>query len=381
MFTFSETHQLITKTCREFADKELAPRAASADHNHRYPAEQVKMMGELGLMGIFIPNEWDGSGMDVVSYALAMMEISRGCASAGVIMSVSNSLYCDPIFKFGSALVKDKFLAPFARGEKLGCFALSEPGNGSDAAAASCKAVLSGDAYVLNGTKAWVTNGYEADAAIVFATTNLSLGNKGISAFVVPLDSPGVSLGKKEDKLGIRASSTCNIILEDCRIPKEYLLGKEGEGFKIAMSTLDGGRIGIAAQAIGIGQAALEASVRYTKERKAFGTPISSLQAIQMKIADMATRLEASKLLTLKAASLKDKDQRYTKEAAMAKLFASETATFVSHQAMQIFGGNGYVTEYPVERHYRDARITEIYEGTSEIQRIVIALNVLKEIA
>lgn len=380
MFAFSDTHQMIMKTCADFANKELMPIAAKTDQNHSFPAEQVKSMGELGLMGIFVPTEYGGSGLDVVSYVLAMQEISRGCASAGVIMSVSNSLYCDPIYKFGSSFLKDKFLTAYAHGQKLGCFALSEPGNGSDAAAASTKARKDGDAYVLNGTKAWITNGYEADAAIVFATTDGSLAHKGISAFVIPMKHKGVSLGKKEDKMGIRGSSTCNIILEDCVIPKEYLLGNEGQGFAIAMQVLDGGRIGIAAQANGIAQAALEAAARYAKERKAFNKSISQLQAIQMKIADMATRLEAAKLLTLKAATLKDQKERYTKEAAMAKLFASETATFVTHQAMQIFGGNGYVTEYPVERHYRDARITEIYEGTSEIQRIVIASAVLKEI-
>jgi len=380
MFTFSDTHQMIVKTCADFADKELAPRAAEIDRNHEYPAPQIKNMGELGLMGIFVPSEFGGAGLDVVSYVLAMQEISRGCASAGVIMSVNNSLFCDPINKFGNADQKERFLVAYAQGRKIGCFALSEPGNGSDAAAASTKAQRDGDFYVLNGTKAWITNGYEAEAAIVFATTNLALGNKGISAFIVPMDHPGVSRGKKEDKLGIRASSTCNIILEDCRLSKENMLGQEGEGFKIAMAVLDGGRIGIAAQAIGIGQAALVASVRYAKERKAFGKSIGELQAIQMKIADMGMRLEAAKLLTLKAACMKDKGVRYTKEAAMAKLFASEASTFVAHQAMQIYGGNGYVTEYPVERHYRDARITEIYEGTSEIQRIVIASNILKEI-
>lgn len=380
MFELSETHQMLQKTCRDFADKELVPNAALFDREHRYPKEQIQMLGELGLMGVFVPEEAGGAGLDVLAYAIAMEEISRGCASSGVVMSVNNSLYCDPINKFGAPELKAQFLAPFASGQKLGCFALSEPGNGSDAAAAKTTATRKGDAYVLNGTKAWITNGYEADAAIVFATTDKNAGHKGISAFVVPMPIHGLSLGKKEEKLGIRASSTCNLIFEDCVLPKEYLLGKEGEGFKIAMSTLDGGRIGIAAQALGIAQAAFEASVHYANERQAFGSSISKLQAIQMKIADMAMRIEASRLLTYKAACLKDAHQKFTKEAAMAKLMASETATFVAHQAIQIFGGNGYVTEYPVERHYRDARITEIYEGTSEIQRVVIAANAIKEL-
>jgi len=380
MFTLSETHQMLQKTCRDFADKELAPIAMALDQEHRYPKEQIAGLGELGLMGVFIPDEYGGAGLDVLGYAIAMEEISRGCASCGVIMSVNNSLYCDPIYKFGSDYLKKNFLIPFASGQKLGCYALSEPGNGSDAAAAKTTAKKDGDSYILNGTKAWITNGYEADAAIVFATTDASAGHKGISAFVVPMPTAGLSLGKKEEKLGIRASSTCNLIFEDCRIPKECLLGEEGQGFKIAMMTLDGGRIGIAGQALGIAQAALEAAVKYAHERVAFGKPIDQLQAIQFKIADMAMRIEASRLLTWRAAHLKSIGQKMTKEAAMAKLMASETATFVTHQAIQILGGNGYVTEYPVERHYRDARITEIYEGTSEIQRLVIAANAMKEI-
>lgn len=380
MFLLSDTHEMLQKTCRDFADKELAPLAAELDKEHRYPKAQIQALGELGLMGVFIPEEYGGAGLDALGYAIAMEEISRGCASCGVIMSVNNSLYCDPVYKFGSAYLKEHFLTPYAQGKKLGCYALSEPGNGSDAAAAKTTATKDGDSYVINGTKAWITNGYEADAAIVFATTDSKAAHKGISAFVVPMPTPGLSLGKKEEKLGIRASSTCNLIFEDCRIPKENLLGMEGQGFKIAMMTLDGGRIGIAGQALGIAQAALEAAVKYAQERTAFGAPIAKLQAIQFKVADMAMRIEASRLLTWKAAYLKSQGQKMTKEAAMAKLMASETATFVSHQAIQIFGGNGYVTEYPVERHYRDARITEIYEGTSEIQRLVIASNAMKEI-
>lgn len=381
MFTLSETHEMVLQTARDFANKELAPKAALHDREHLFPAEQVKGLVALSMMGIAVSDEWGGAGLDNFAYALAMEEISRGCASTGVVMSVNNSLYCDPVKTYANDAQKEIWLKPFASGEKLGCFALSEPGNGSDAGAAQCTAVLEGDEWVINGTKAWITNGYEADAAIVFATTDRSMKHKGISAFLVPMPTEGLSLGKKEDKLGIRASSTCNLIFENCRIPAANMLGKPGEGFKIAMGTLDGGRIGIAAQALGIGQAALDVAVAYAKERKAFGNPISGLQAIQFKIADMALKLESARLLTWRAAQLKDQGVKYTKEAAMAKLAASEAATFIAHQSIQILGGNGYVTEYPAERHYRDARITEIYEGTSEIQRLVIAGNVLKEMA
>jgi butyryl-CoA dehydrogenase len=380
MFKLSETHEEIRKIARKFADDELKPQAARFDREHLFPADPVKKLAEMGFLGIAVSDEWGGSGLDNLAYAIAMEEISRGCASTGVVMSVNNSLYCDPVSKYATAEQKKQWLAPYASGSKLGCFALSEPGNGSDAGAASTTATLDGDHWVLNGTKSWITNGYEAEAAVVFATTDKAQKHKGISAFLVPMPTPGFSRGKKEDKLGIRASSTCNLIFENCRLPKENLLGEPGAGFKIAMGTLDGGRIGIAAQALGIAQAALEASVAYAKERQAFGAPIEKLQAIQFKIADMALRIESARLLTWRAAMLKDQGAKYTKEAAMAKLSASETATFVAHQAIQIFGGNGYVTEYPVERHYRDARITEIYEGTSEIQRLVIGGNVLKEL-
>lgn len=379
MFTLPETHEMLRTTCREFADRELAPIAAQLDREHRFPREQVAQLAEMGLMGVAIPEEDGGTGLDNFAYAIAIEEISRGCASTGVIMSVNNSLYCDPVSKFGTSAQKQRFLSPFAAGKQLGCFALSEPGNGSDAGAAKTTAVRQGDSWVLNGTKAWITNGYEANAAIVFATTDRAKKQKGISAFLVPMPTAGLALGKKEDKLGIRATSTCNLIFEDCRIPPECLLGQEGEGFKIAMGTLDGGRIGIAAQALGIAQAALEGAVSYAKQRQAFGAPIANLQAIQFKIADMAWRLDAARLLTWRAAQLKDQKVRFTTQAAMAKLAASEAATFVAHQAIQVLGGNGYVTEFPAERHYRDARITEIYEGTSEIQRLVIASNVLKE--
>nr|AAO01112.1 Arc42-PA [Drosophila pseudoobscura] len=377
-----DTHQMLQKTCRDFANAELSPNAAKFDREHLYPAQQIKQMGELGVMSVAIPEELGGgTGLDYLAYAIAMEEISRGCASAGVIMSVNNSLYLGPLLGFGNAAQKEAFITPYTTGERVGCFALSEPGNGSDAGAASTVATEKGDHYVLNGTKAWITNGFEAGAAVVFATTNKQLKHKGISAFIVPKGLKGFSLGKKEDKLGIRGSSTCQLIFEDCEIPKDSMLGEPGFGFKIAMQTLDAGRIGIAGQALGIGQAALELAVDYAQKRQAFGKPISKLQSIQQKIADMSLAMESARLLTWRAAWLKDNKQAYTKEAAMAKLAASEAATLCSHQCIQILGGMGYVADMPAERHYRDARITEIYEGTSEIQRLVIAGSILKEYA
>ncbi|TMW52313.1 hypothetical protein DOY81_002646 [Sarcophaga bullata] len=376
-----ETHQMLQKTCRDFADAELVPNAAKCDRVHLYPAQQIKKMGELGLMAVAVPEELGGTGLDYLAYAIAMEEISRGCATAGVVMSVNNSLYLGPILGFGNDKQKEQFITPYTTGDIVGCFALSEPGNGSDAGAASTVAVDKGDHYLLNGTKAWITNAFEAKAAVVFATTDKSLKHKGISAFIVPKDIKGFSLGKKEDKLGIRGSSTCQLIFEDCVIPKENMLGQPGYGFKIAMKTLDAGRIGIAGQALGIAQASLELAVDYAQKRIAFGKPISKLQAIQEKIADMASKVESARLLTWRAAWLKDNDKSYTKEAAMAKLAASEAATFCSHQCIQVLGGMGYVSDMPAERYYRDARITEIYEGTSEIQRLVIAGSVLKELS
>lgn len=378
-FILKETHELLKKTCRQFAQKKLAPKAAEYDQKHCYPKNELRELGGLGLMGVFIPENYGGAGLDALSYAIAMEEISAGCASCGVVMSVNNSLFADPILKYGSEEQKRDYLVPFASGKKLGCFALSEPSNGSDAAAMLTTAKSDGDSFIINGTKAWITNGYEADAAIVFATVDASLKHNGVIAIIVDMPTAGLSLGKKEDKLGIRATSTCNLIFEDCRVPKKNLLGDIGDGFRVAMSVLDGGRIGIAAQALGIGRAALEASAKYANERKAFGKTLAAMPSIQNKFADMAMRLDAARLLTYRAAWLKDQKLDFTKEGAMAKLMASEAATFVAHQAMQVFGGNGYVTEYPVERHYRDARITEIYEGTSEIQRLVIGTRVLKE--
>ena len=376
----AEEHEMMRQMCRDFADNELKPIAGQLDKEHTFPAAQVAQMGELGLMGVAMPEEYGGTGMDVLAYAIAIEEISRGCASTGVIMSVNNSLYCDPVLNFGTEEQKREWLTPFARGEKLGCFGLSEPGNGSDAAAASTTAKLVGDEWVLNGTKAWITNAHDAHAAIVLATTDKAAKHKGISAFIVPTDAPGFSVGAKEDKLGIRASSTGNLIMEEVRVPKANLLGGEGMGFKIAMKTLDGGRIGIAAQALGIAQASLEVAADYAQTRIAFGKPIAKLQAIQLKLADMATAVEGARLLTHKAAMMKDAKRDYTKMAAMAKLAASECATANAHAAIQVLGGMGYVSDMPAERHYRDARITEIYEGTSEIQRLVIAGQVLKEL-
>uniref|UniRef100_A0A0A9XD73 Short-chain specific acyl-CoA dehydrogenase, mitochondrial n=1 Tax=Lygus hesperus TaxID=30085 RepID=A0A0A9XD73_LYGHE len=377
--SISETHEMLKKTCRDFAEGELIPHAAKFDKDHQYPKEQIKKMGELGLMGISVPEKYGGTGLDYLAYAIAMEEISRGCASAGVIMSVNNSLYLGPVLAFGSEKQKEEFISPFCDGSRVGCFALSEPGNGSDAGAASTMAASKGDKWILNGTKSWITNGYESEATIVFATTDKAKKHKGISAFLTKKPVTGLSLGKKEDKLGIRASSTCNLIFEDCEVAKDAIVGEPGLGFKIAMMTLDAGRIGIASQALGIAQASLDCASEYAIKRNAFGAPIAKLQAIQHKIAEMALRLDSARLLTWRAAHLKDSGKKYTKEAAMAKLAASEAATFNAHQCIQVLGGMGYVSDMPAERHYRDARITEIYEGTSEIQRLVIAMNVLKE--
>ncbi|KAB2906878.1 MAG: acyl-CoA dehydrogenase [Kofleriaceae bacterium] len=372
-FTLTEEQLAVQKTARDFAQGEVLPKAAEIDREHRHPAELVARMAELGFLGIAIPEPWGGSGMDHVSYILAMEEISRACASTGVIMSVNNSLVCDPINRFGTDAQKQRWLVPLASGKKLGCFALSEPEAGSDSAAQRTTAVKDGDAWVLSGVKNWITNGPVADVAVLFAMTDRSLGNKGITAFIVPMDTKGVRCGPPDDKLGIRGSKSCQIFLDDVRLPADHLLGEAGSGFKVAMSTLDGGRIGIAAQAVGIARAALEDALAYAQTRKTFGKPIAQHQAIQFKLADMATEIEAARLLTLRAAWLKDHKQPFNKEAAMAKLFASDVANKAAREAIQIFGGNGYVTEFPVERHFRDAKITEIYEGTSEIQRLVIA--------
>jgi butyryl-CoA dehydrogenase len=370
---------MLYDTLSSFVNEKLVPEAGRIDREHLYPEKEMAEIGDLGLMGIAVDPEYGGTGMDYMAYALAMEEISRGCASCGTIMSVANSLYAFPVDTFGTPAQKEEHLTPFASGEKLGCFGLSEPGNGSDAGAASTTATDDGDSWILNGTKAWITNSWEADQAVVFATTDKSLKHKGISAFIVPTGIDGFTLGKKEDKLGIRATSTANLIFEDCRIPKENMLGDPGMGFKIAMKTLDAGRIGIAGQGVGIAQAAYDCAIQYSQDRKAFGQPISKMQLVQAKLSEMATRIESARLLTWRAAASKDAGRNITKEAAMAKLAASEAATFCAHQSIQILGGMGFVSDMPAERHYRDARITEIYEGTSEIQHLVIAGNLIKE--
>jgi butyryl-CoA dehydrogenase len=375
----TDEQKLILKTAQDFAKTEVLPKAAEIDREHRHPKELVARMGELGFLGVAIPEKYGGAGFDALSYVLVLEEISRACASTGVIMSVNNSLVCDPIMKFGTEEQKQKWLVPLASGKMLGCFALSEPEAGSDAAAQKTIARQDGDGFVINGVKNWITNGPVADVCVLHTMTDQSKGHKGITAFILPMDTKGVRCGPPDKKLGIRGSQSCQIFLDDVRLGKEHLLGEVGGGFKVAMTTLDGGRIGIAAQAVGIARAALEDAMAYALERKTFGKPIAQHQAIQFKLADMATEVDAARLLTWRAATLKDQGVRHSQESAMAKLFASEVATRVSHQAVQIFGGNGYVEDFPVERHYRDARITEIYEGTSEIQRLVIANSLLKE--
>jgi len=374
----SEEQRQVRDLCRQFADEELRPNARKWDAEHHFPREAVKKLGEMGLLGVAVPPEWGGAGMDNVCYALAMEEISRGCAGTGVIMSVNNSLYCDPVLKFGTDEQKRVFLTPFARGEKLGAFALTEPMSGSDAAEMRTTATRRGGDYVLNGTKNFITNGPQADAILVFTITDRAKAHRGITAFLVPADTKGFTRGKPDEKVGIRASGSCSLFFEEVVLPERYRLGGEGDGFKVAMQTLDGGRIGIAAQALGIARAAHEEALAYAKERKAFGQAITQFQAIQFMLADMATELDAARLLVWRAATLKDRGVRHSAESAMAKLYASEMCERVTSKAIQVHGGYGYVKEYDVERHWRDSRITEIYEGTSEIQRLVIAASVLK---
>ncbi|XP_046387692.1 short-chain specific acyl-CoA dehydrogenase, mitochondrial-like [Ischnura elegans] len=374
-----ETHQMLYKTCRDFAEGELKPVAARLDKEQAYPHVQLQKMGSLGLMGINVPEAYGGPGLDSLAFSIAVEEISRGCASTGVIMSIHNSLYMAMIDKFGRDDQKKTFLSPFTTGETVGCFALSEPDAGSDAAALSTTAKPDGDEWVLNGTKAWVTNSREASAAVIIASTDVAKKHKGISAFIVPLPTKGLSIGKNEDKMGIRATSTCNLVLEDCRIPKNNILGQEGDGFKYAMSALDGARIGISSQALGIAQASLDCAIDYAAKRTAFGKPIIKFQMVQEKLADMALRIESARLLVWRAAALKDQGQSFTKESSMGKIAAAEAATFVSHQCIQILGGMGYVSSMPAERHYRDARITEIYGGVTDIQKLVIAAHLARE--
>ncbi len=375
-FALTEEQKLVQQTTREFAQNEVAKDADERDRSETFPAAHVKKMAELGLMGMMVDPEYGGGGLDSISYTIAIEELAKVDASVAVICSVNNSLVCYGIEAYGSEETKRKYLVPLAKGEKLGAFCLSEPGSGSDASRMKTTATLDGDHYVLNGTKNWITNGKSADILVVTAHTDPTAGHKGISAFVVEKGLAGLSVSHKERKLGIRSSDTVTINFEDCRVPKANRLGAEGDGFKIAMKTLDGGRIGIAAQALGIAQGAMDLAVAYSKEREQFGKSLSRFQAIQFKFADMETRISAARLLTYLAAWRKDRGLNFSAEAAKAKLCASETATFASQEAVQIFGGYGYLKDYPVERFMRDSKITEIYEGTSEIQRLVVGRSI-----
>ncbi len=377
LFPFTEEHEMIRQTARDFAQNEVAPVAAQYDESGEFPRETIRKMGELGFMGIEVPEEYGGAGMDTLAYVLALEEICKADAAHGTIMSVNNSLFCYGILKYGSDEQKRKFVTPVASGKAIGAYALTEPMSGSDAGNMRTRAERQGDRYILNGRKSWVTSGPVADYVVVFALTDPEKKHRGISAFLVDAQTPGFVRGKKEPKLGIRASATSELIFENCEVPVENRLGEEGEGFKIAMAVLDAGRIGIAAQALGIAEAAYQASLQYATEREAFGQKIGEFQGISFKLADMRTRIEASRLLTYQAALAKERakstGERFTLQASMAKLFTSETAMFVTHAAVQIHGGMGYSGELPIERYFRDAKITEIYEGTSEIQRLVIA--------
>ncbi|HXW17930.1 MAG TPA: acyl-CoA dehydrogenase [Candidatus Acidoferrales bacterium] len=374
----SEEQKLLQTTVREFAEAEVKPLARELDETGHFPYETFRKAAALGLTGVAIPEADGGAGMDHICYAIMIEEIARVCASTSVVLSVQNSLYCDPIHRFGTDEQKKKFLAPYARGEKIGCYALTEPQAGSNAAALATKAVLQGDRYIVNGTKAWITNGGAADAALVYVNTQPEKGEKGITALIIEKGTRGYAVGKEEKKLGIHATACTELSFSDCEVPAANRIGNEGDGYKIALSTLDGGRIGIGAQATGIAQGAFEASLAYAKQRQAFGHAIADFQAIQFMLADMSTEIEAARMLVRKAAWKQDSGARFSMDASIAKVFASEMSTRVTHKAIQIHGGNGYSREYPVERMYRDARITEIYEGTSEIQRLVIAAWVLK---
>ena len=375
----SEEQELAQRTARDFAREKVLPRAHDIDEQGKVPRELITEMASLGFLGIYAPESYGGAGLDALSYALVSEEINRACASTGVVMSSHVSLVVDPLLHYGSDAQKDRFLRPLATGAKLGCFALSEPASGSDAAAMRTSARRDGDGWVLNGTKNFITNGASADIAIVFAQTDANARHRGIAAFVVEKGTPGFNVGKLEHKLGIRGSDTAQLNFQDCRVPTANLLGEAGAGFKIALSTLDGGRISIAAQAVGIARACLEDSLAYAKEREAFGKKIVEFQAIQWKLADMATEIDAARLLVWRAATLKDRGEDHILAAAQAKLFASDVAVRAARECVQIFGGYGYLTDFPAERHYRDAKITEIYEGTSEIMNLVIAEEILKE--
>lgn len=378
-FDFSEEHLAIQESARDFAQQEIAPTATQRDINGEFPKDIVKKLGELGFLGMMVSPDLGGAGLDTISYVLALIEISKIDASVGVIMSVNNSLVCYGLEKYGSPFIKEKYLIPLAKGEKLGAFALSEPEAGSDATKQKTYADKVDGGWKLNGMKNWITNGQSADYFLVMATTDKAVGHHGITTFIVEKGTPGFDHGKKEDKLGIRSSDTCSLTFQDCFVPDENIVWELGKGFNFAMNTLNGGRIGIAAQAIGIAEASLDAALKYSKQRKAFGTEISNFQAIQFKLSDMAVKLDAAKLLTFKAAALKDAGQKYYKEAAMAKLYSSKIAVENALEAIQIHGGYGYVREYLVERYLRDAKITEIYEGTSEIQKMVISRALINE--
>ena len=378
-FELSDEENFACDTAASFAAKAVAPLAAKIDREHYFPSELLPKMGALGLMGSIVPEEYGGAGLSTVAYALIIEELSAACASTGIIVSAHTSLCITPILDYGTPEQKSYFLTKLASGEALGCFALSEPGTGSDAAAITTTYRKEGEEYILSGTKNWITNGPEAGVCVVFATSDTNKGNKGISAFVHDMNLPGISCGKKEDKMGIRGSPTSSIMYDEVRLPKTALLGDENRGFVVAMTTLNGGRIGVASQAVGIARSALDDSLQYAQERKAFGKVICDHQSIQNYLADMVCRIDSARYLTLDAAKRKDKKESYIRQAAMAKLFASETAMMCANKGIQIHGGYGFVTDYPAERHLRDAKITEIYEGTSEIQRILIATQLLKE--
>lgn len=377
-FELTQEQKMIKDMTQKFASEELAPESVKRDAEKIWPHKQIKKMSKLGLMGMMVDSKWGGTNMDTISYVVAMEEIAKVDASAAVIMSVNNSLVCYIFQKYANDRQKKKYLVPLSRGEKLGCFSLSEPQSGSDASNMNVYAKKDGDNFIISGTKNWVTNGIQSDVIMLFCMTEKDVGHKGISCFIIDKDTPGVSVGKAEEKLGIRSSDTCELYFDQVSVPKDNLIGELGDGFKIALSTLDGGRIGIAAQALGIAQASLENSIHYSKERKQFGKPISANQSVQFKLADMAMQIEAARLLTYKAAWKKDSNMNFGASASMAKVFASEVAMQSSNQCVQIHGGYGYIKETGVERLMRDAKITQIYEGTSEIQRVVIARDLLK---
>jgi len=376
-FQLTEEQKMIRAMVRDFAREEILPTAAERDRTKAFPAEILSKMGGLGLMGMNVPPEYNGAGVDTVSYSVALQEIAYACASTAVIMSVHNSVACGPIYLFGSDYLKETYLKPLAGGKKIGSFALTEPDAGSDPASQKCRAVKNRSNYILNGTKIFITTGKNSDLTVVTAYTTKERKHRGISAFIVEKGTPGFSVGKEEEKMGLRSSDTVELLFEDCRIPEENLVGREGDGFIIAMASLDGGRIGIASQSVGLAQACIDAAISYARERVQFGKPIAQFQGIRWMIADMATQVEAARLLTFQAAAMRDRGENFTAAASMAKVFASEMANQVAYTALQIHGGYGYMSEFPVERYYRDARVLTLYEGTSEIQREVIAKHLI----